>query len=86
MAKYESGLVFKEGRAEGASIAAGVPILRKVKRARCLTNAERDGLRRVLVMRETSASVYDVLERDDGRRSDEGSASTKSSDVNCLHE
>src|SRR5258706_4986810 len=73
---------FGESRAEeSASIAAGVPILRKVKRARYLTNRERDGSRRVLVRVETSASMY---ERDDGRRSDEGSAGAGSSDVNSL--
>src|SRR5258706_9954582 len=73
---------FGESRAEeSASIAAGVPILRKVKRARYLTNRERDGSRKVIVRVETSASMY---ERDDGLRSDEGSAGAGSSDVNCL--
>src|SRR5258706_3134263 len=73
---------FGESRAEeSASIAAGVPILRSVKRVRYLTNKERDGSRRVLVRVETSASMY---ERDDGRRSDEGSAGAGSSDVNSL--
>src|SRR5258706_14594946 len=73
---------FGESRAEeSASIAAGVPILRKVKRARYLTNRERDGSRRVLVRVETSAPMY---ERDDGLRSDEGSAGAGSSNVNSL--
>src|SRR5258706_2797434 len=75
-------ILFGESRAEeSASIAAGLPILRRVKRARYLTNKERDGSRRVLVRVETSASMY---ERDDGLRSDEGSAGAGSSDVNCL--
>lgn len=56
-----------------------------MKRVRYPANRERDGSRRVLVRRDTSASVSDVLERDDGLRSDEGSASAGSSDVNCLN-
>jgi len=73
---------FGESRAEeSASIAAGVPILRSVKRDRYLTNKKRDGSRRVLARIETSASMY---ERDGGRRSDEGSPEAGSSDVNCL--
>ena len=51
-------MLFGESRAEeSASIAVGVPILRKVNRARYLTNRERDGSRRVVVRAKTSALV-----------------------------
>jgi len=61
-----------------------VPILRKVKRARYLTNRERDGSSKVLVRAEISVFVYNVLEGDDDRRSDEGKGGAGSSDVNSL--